>query len=312
MAEDNHYLPIFYLKRWAGEDGHVCVYSRPHKISHVIRKSPKGIGYQRDLYTVVDVDGPVSNYLERQFFQATDAAAALALKVVEAGQWQPMDTIIRSAWTRFIISLLHRNPEQVAKFHEIVSRYMEIVKPQYNEYFRNRSAPDTPQTFEEFWRATRPEIIGRTWIDLIQRVIDSVTVGTHFNRLIWRVIEFQSSRTLLTGDRPIIMTNGMDKPNSHLAIPIGPHKLFLAAHTIELANAITRDKADNVIDFVNDKIVRQARRFCIGTDDTQVKFFGDRFGAMEPSSPVETVPLPTAEELRRLALRTPETDAGND
>jgi len=93
MAEDNHYLPIFYLKRWAGEDGRVCVYSRPYDKSRVIRKSPKGIGYQRDLYTVPDVDGPISNYLERQFFKATDDVAALALKVIEVGQWPPMALI---------------------------------------------------------------------------------------------------------------------------------------------------------------------------------------------------------------------------
>ena len=223
-----------------------------------------------------------------------------------------MNTKIRSGWTRFIMSLVHRNPEQVARFHAVVSQYIEIVKPEYEDYFHTRNAPASPQTFDEFWRAARAEIVGRTWIELIQSVIDSVAVGTHFNRLIWRVIELRSSRTLLTGDRPIIMTNGIDKPDLHLAIPIGPRKLFLAAHTVEWSNAIRRDKADNVIAFVNDKIVRQARRFCVGTDDKQLRFFANRFGAMEPSSPIETMPLPTAEELRRLALPTPQEHGGAD
>lgn len=48
MAEDNHYVPIFYQKRWAiRPDRRVCVYSRPYKDVHVQRKHPKGVGYQR-------------------------------------------------------------------------------------------------------------------------------------------------------------------------------------------------------------------------------------------------------------------------
>ncbi len=84
-------------------------------------------------------------------------------------------------------------------------------------------------------------------IKLIQTTIDSKSVGAHFNNLVWRVLDFKSSYTFLTGDRPIIMTNGMNKMDSHLAIPIGPRKLFIAAHTTDWADALMRDKADNVI-----------------------------------------------------------------
>jgi hypothetical protein len=49
--------------------------------------------------------------------------------------------------------------------------------------------------------------------------------------------------------------------------------------------------------------VRQSRRFCIGVNDAHLSFFAKRFGEMLPSSPVESAPLPTAEELNELALR---------
>ena len=51
---------------------------------------------------------------------------------------------------------------------------------------------------------------------------------------------------------------------------------------------------------VNDRIVRQARRFCIGTNDTHLTFFARRFGDRLPSSPLETIKLPTDEELAQL------------
>jgi hypothetical protein len=64
-----------------------------------------------------------------------------------------------------------------------------------------------------------------------------------------------------------------------------------------------RSKADSVMAFVNDRIVRQARRFCIGVNDAHLSFFEKHFGEMLPSSPVETVPLPSAEELNALVLK---------
>ena len=302
VAEDNHYIPIFYQKRWAiGADRRVCVYSRPYHVARVQRKHPKGVGFQRDLYTVTNTDAATATYLEQQFFKTTDDLAAKALAVIEAGPWGLMNTTTRSGWTRFIMSLLHRNPEQVGRFLQTVSEYVAILKPQYENLYNNKKDATHPATFDEFWQDILPEVIGRTWVKLIQTTIDSKSVGEHFNSLVWRVLDFKSSYTFLTGDRPILMTNGMIKTESHLAIPIGPRKLFIAAHTTGLADALTRDKADNVIAFVNDKIVRQARQFCIGVNDAHLSFFAKRFGQMVPSSPFDTAPPPTIDELNEMA-----------
>jgi len=131
MPEDNHYVPIFYLKRWAGADNQVRVYSRPYRITRVMRKYPAGIGYMTDLYTAADPDAAVATYLEREFFKVSDDSGAKALGVIEAGPWGSMHGQIRTGWTRFVISLLHRNPEQIAKSHETVSLYASIMRSKY-------------------------------------------------------------------------------------------------------------------------------------------------------------------------------------
>ena len=59
---------------------------------------------------------------------------------------------------------------------------------------------------------------------------------------------------------PIIMTNGMVKPDSHLVIPIGPRKLFVAAPNLDLVNSLVGQNADEVVEFANDRIVKQAHR----------------------------------------------------
>jgi hypothetical protein len=302
LSENNHYLPIFYQRRWGTRaDKRVCVYSRPYKASCKIWKHPAGVGYQTDLYTVSNVDAAAATYLEKQFFLVTDDLAAKALSVIECGQWQPMNTTTRSAWTRFIMSLLHRNPEQVAKSLAVVSQYVSLLKSQYEKLYYEKKDANHPATFDEFWQDILPEIVGRTWIRLVQTTIDSKTVGAHFNNLFWRVVEFKSKSTLMTGDRPIIMTNGMVKPDSHLVIPIGPRKLFVAAPNLDLVNSLAGQNADEVVEFVNDRVVRQAHRFCISSEDRYLQFFDDRFGEMLPSSPVETLPSPTIEELQEMA-----------
>lgn len=302
MPEDNHYVPIFYLKRWAGADGQVRVYSRPYRDAQVRRKHPAGIGYQTDLYTATDPDIAVATYLEREFFKVTDDFGSKALAVIEAGPWGSMHHQIRSGWTRFVMSLLHRNPEQIAKSHKTVSLYASIMRSKYEQEYEARKDDQHPPTFQEFWDEIRPAMIERMWIRLIQSNIDNFEVGNHVNKLVWRVIDFHGSDTLLTGDRPIIMTNGMVAPDSYLAIPIGPRKMFLATQNIEYSNFLAQGDSDQFISFINDRIVRQARRFCIGIDNSHLPIFTEQFGEMLPSSAIEVTPLPTADELRQMVF----------
>ena len=76
MPQKNHYLPVFYQKRWAGTDGRVYSYSRPHKAGIVLRRHPSAVGYETDLYTVRGGDPVVASYLEQHFFKTTDDLGA--------------------------------------------------------------------------------------------------------------------------------------------------------------------------------------------------------------------------------------------
>jgi len=116
MPEKHHYFPIFYQKRWAGADGRVCVYSRPYKKVKPNRKHPDSVGFQYDLYTIPGVDYETASHLERRFFLQTDNDAAQALARFETDPQTPLDTRLRSGWSRFVMSLIHRAPEEVAAF----------------------------------------------------------------------------------------------------------------------------------------------------------------------------------------------------
>jgi Protein of unknown function (DUF4238) len=296
MGEKHHYLPIFYQKRWAGADGKVCVYRTPYKELKTKRRHPDAVGFQDDLYTIPGVEFEAASHLERRFFLQTDNDASQALERLEKCPNEPLDNRLRSGWSRFVMSLIHRAPKEVAIFKAEVVKHVEYAEREFEENYEANKIPGDPPTFAEF-RLKRPtNLAGRTAAMLIQQVIDSVTVGNHFNRMIWTLINPPSSYPFLTSDRPLMMTNGISAPDGHLALPIGPRRLFIASNKQHIVDEVAARKPDDLVQFVNDRVVKQAREFVIGVDDRQFRFVRNRFDARLPSSPTEIKRLPTPEE----------------
>ncbi|TAL81003.1 MAG: DUF4238 domain-containing protein [Beijerinckiaceae bacterium] len=301
MPEKHHYLPIFYQARWAtGGDRQVCVYKKPQNEVKTKRRHPAFQGYEVDLYTIPGVEYEAASHLEHQFFLQADDDAAVALQQFERDQKTALDNRLRSGWSRFVISLIHRGPEEIQRFFDEVKRHVQDAEREFEENYATLRLPTEPTTFEEF-RLKRPtNLAGRAAAMLIQKVIDNVNVGNHLNNMIWTILSPPSSYPFLTSDRPVIMTNGMIKPESHLALPIGPRKLFIASNRNEIVQEVARRKPDELVSFVNDRVVKQARRFVIGVDDQQLRFVANRFGARLPSSPTELTKFPSPEEMRKL------------
>jgi hypothetical protein len=110
-GEKHHYIPVFYSREWAGPDGRLCEYTRPYREVKPQWKHPDATGYVRGLYTVPGSEPGVSEYIEHHFFRITDNGAAVVAQQLRAGgpiDWFNMD---RSSWSRFIISLMLRNPD---------------------------------------------------------------------------------------------------------------------------------------------------------------------------------------------------------
>ncbi len=124
-GEKHHYIPVFYSREWAArDDGRLCEYTRPYREVKPQWKHPDATGYVRGLYTVPKNDPVVSEYIEHHFFRITDNGAAVVAQQLRVGgpiDWESLD---RSSWSRFIISLMLRNPEYVARMaSEVVSFY---------------------------------------------------------------------------------------------------------------------------------------------------------------------------------------------
>src|SRR4051812_43422365 len=123
VPKKHHYLPEFFMQRWANDQGNVTEYRRPHKDLVVKQRHPAATGYMFELYSNKNKADPVERQaLELVFMQKVDALAAEALAYLEAEGSKPKDADLQSAWSRFLMSLMHRSPERVQyivdKVHE--------------------------------------------------------------------------------------------------------------------------------------------------------------------------------------------------
>ncbi|WP_137179260.1 DUF4238 domain-containing protein [Roseomonas sp. AR75] len=278
QSKRHHYVPVFYLSRWE-INGHVCEYSRPHREVVARIKPPTATGFERDLYTVRGFPAERRTVLEDVFFRKVDQIASDALDVIlDQGQGPAkLPPKLRDGWSRFILSLNYRSPTRLAALKERYNRHVAEEVPAYEQVFKEMRAPSDGRSFEEFCDDMTRDAAEKSWAELFRRVVDSEHVGEFLNQMIWNVVTITGSdRSFLTSDHPIVMTNGLDRPDGHLVLPVGPSSLFVATKTTETLKLIKAQDVRQMQSKVNDQVVRQAQRFVYGKDDRQKRFVENR------------------------------------
>jgi hypothetical protein len=129
----HHYIPVFYLQSWAGDDGKLCQFSRPRNTPpgepepdprtfpvKALRRHPNAVGYIKDLYRFPGSNKRLANYLENEFFLRVDNGAAEVMHDLLRGETR-FDSDAKSAWARFLMSMFHRSPENIRRLTETLN-----------------------------------------------------------------------------------------------------------------------------------------------------------------------------------------------
>jgi hypothetical protein len=275
----HHYIPVFYLKRWAGPDGKLCEFSRPFKAVTPLRRAPSGTGFADRLYELRAFPPALAQQVEQKFFKAVDTRASDALALMEReGNSAAWSVDLRSAWSRFIVSLLTRCPEDLEVFRKRWSATVDRVDPRVEEEYAALRGPDDPPTMADYIAAEPAEIKEKSLFEAFMRLMDNPKIGRQLNPMHWRVLDLppDGGHELLTSDRPVVHTNGLRAKGGHLALPIGPRKLFLAAIEISTVEAICRSDPRALTKEMNTLVTESAARFVYGTDDAQLRFVSNR------------------------------------
>jgi hypothetical protein len=268
---DHHYLPIFYLKQWAGSDGRICEYKRRYHGVLPKRVFPAATGYVRGLYSVDDTDPEVINVIETKFLMPVDGLAAEALQdlVLDRPFKQPLR--MRHSWTRFVLSLMIRYPEAIAEMkrqlrENVIKMYLATKKE------------DEPASFAEYEAQHGTNDLARLHGKLMMDLMQDSRMGRLIYNMHWGVIRFSRYKhDLLTSDRPVT-SNMLPISANHLCLPIGPEHLFIACQTERAEAEFRRIDPQHAMLTINDMVARRAQSLVFARDNSQTRFVENRFG----------------------------------
>jgi hypothetical protein len=219
----HHYIPIFYLKQWAGDDGRICEFSKPYNSVKARKVHPAATAYVDGLNTVTGLPRAEEQYLEEVFYKAADNDAARVLRILFTPPPWNMSVRERSGWSRFIISLMLRNPEAVQKHTKVAVELFRESLPRIEELYAREHGANDPLTYAEYAQIHGPSPEGRTIVRILQGLVDNEELGRKLNSMRWVVLaERNPTFQLLTSDRPLLVTNGIGRPDGHIIMPISP------------------------------------------------------------------------------------------
>lgn len=278
-AQKHHFLPECYLKGWVAPNGRLIEYAQRYQGVKPRWTSPGGTGYMPNLYAMPAL-GPQSDALETQLMSMIDSAAAIALEQMRRGA--SLSDNARRDFAALLTTLLTRSPEAI-----------DILKSRLEEW-RRKDRPETQAIYEAFvWRpgmprraadqyaqTETPEEVQGFLADTLKAIFIHDRIIDFLARMTWQVLTLpQGAPALLTGDQPIIMTNGLEAKDSYLFLPLGPRHMFLATHSRLFAGRLIQGLGlVKLASESNARIVERARRFVFAQDGSQAALISQNFG----------------------------------
>lgn len=226
---------------------------------------PAGTGYEHGLHSE-----PVEQWLKLVDQRASDVLEIL----LDGRDKSALNCDQKSAWSRFLMSLVRRNPEKVASISGVVDSQIEARLVELQVQYGALQGPTDPPTFDEYKAARVPLIRDTMKAEALTTIIDSPVVGGAINQMFWEVATLsQLKPCFLTSDRPIVMTNGIAYPTAHLILPISPRSVFIATNTsLHLEHLRTAIRDGAMISHVNHVVASQAKKYVYFVDDSRLDF----------------------------------------
>lgn len=278
----HHYIPEFYLKRWAAPgDNKLCEWQRHRGIVKPRRVYAAQTGYVDRLYELRDFPAHLAQQIESRFFQPVDSQAADAVAYMERnGSDAGWTDDLRSAWGRFLISLLLRCPEDLEKLRSVWEREILVVPDVLEKQFKRDAANDNHPSLRCLLGSLPQREFERPFYEGLISAMNSEQLGEFIINMHWTVLSVTSACRLYTSDRPMIMSRGLDHPDGYILVPIGPSRMFLAASSEDLIRRAEQGSRDNLTKFVNQQVVQHAVRFSYTEKDDCGRFIKNRMSTV--------------------------------
>ncbi|MCT7376327.1 DUF4238 domain-containing protein [Chelativorans salis] len=277
----HHFIPAFYLRRWENNTtGKLTEYSNPYQRKIAVKPvTAERTGYEERLYELKGYEPTLAQQVEETFFKPVDTWASNSLDMLEAhGHYAPWDNQSRSAWSRFILSLLLRCPEDIAMFREWWHEDFSATDAEAEARYQAVREPSDPETFSEYLAGQPLAKKERHQFDVFYTLVDHENVGSTLNGMHWRVLQtVPHAPTLLTSDRPVIRTP-LGAKDAHVVLPIGPRQIWIGGSDADFLEQVRLADPVRLVKEVNRQVVEGAKWYVWGADASHLRFVENRFG----------------------------------
>ena len=267
----NHYIPRTYLRRWAAdEDGKLCQHTCIRGRIMAKRVYPAETGYAVDLYTLADLPPENRHFVEDVLFKRVDQDAANGLDLFLAND---IDAGVNAAkitgWSRFLMSLLHRQPAKIESLKVAAQGKFESVIPEMRAGWGQHPEHET-MTFDEYLERNAASLNAIMFANVLAKICNSENIGQHMNNMIKSVATIQGSKRFLTCDNPLTLLRPLGDDGAYILLPISPKKIFIAANGQGIVDRLVqRLRDENLVEQLNEAAISNAILYVYDTYEDQ-------------------------------------------
>lgn len=294
----HHYVPAFYLRGWERpETGKLVEFRKlPRKLG-IKEVTAQNTGFQKLLYSYVSDDASgMDHTFESEYLSSLDNDGANALRVINEADLRFTDEV-KVTWSRLMVSLMTRSPEDVNAFSKGLEFIHENPSPMRQRLIASmcQEFDVNTQEAEEAMASLRPQDVSFAAFKALGHLIECSKLIPVLCAMTWQVRDLQDAKyTLLTSDRPVLNNRELAMPSGLLAMPVSPTRLLIM-HGSKSPNAdhLLYSSGDVVVRKCNQLIVEAARQYVWSTSQDQKRFVGNRIGKKKEFSVSEIAFLAT-------------------
>lgn len=274
----HHFLPEFYLGEWRDSNRQIIRFTKPYgNVVKPKRVFTAGAGYIEKLYAVEGLPDEAKLDMESEFLSPVDSRAADALRCMLTGE--EFTQAQRMAWASFLATLLFRMPDDIARLKENIFQLFEGMMPGLERIFNAIPSHLREGAGNALGEFNSKAAVARRAIESARQLMADEEVVGGLAKMEWSVFTVDNAKhDLLTSDRPVIHTNSLNHPDSHLAVPIGPRRLFVAAKERRLLGKLKQTSQDELVRASNEFVVSNATVVVCGRSESQLNFIQKRMG----------------------------------
>jgi hypothetical protein len=203
--------------------------------------------------------------------QVDDPAAAPLRYFLDRRPGHELTLPMRQAWTRFLMSLHVRNPDRVEQITGQGAEALREMLAKDPEEYKAVRKPDDPPTLVEWVERYAPALIENYGKNILPGIVAHQATGNEIIRMRW-VVGSYATPDILTCDRPLYLSHGVNDPRCVIALPLSPCAILFASRDPSILDTLMRMERSALIRAINETVVAQAARYVYGAHDRALAF----------------------------------------